>query len=50
MVELLQRADRAERTALYQALGLSLRYEKEAATGVERVHARLQLKRSGGRI
>lgn len=50
MVDLLRRADRAERAALYRALGLNLRYEKEAATGVERVHARLQLKRSGGRI
>jgi hypothetical protein len=50
MVDLLHRADRSERAALYHALGLNLRYEKEAATGVERVHARLQLTRSGGRI
>ena len=50
LVGLLQRAERDERAALYRALGLSLRYEKEAATGLERVHARLQLTRSGGRI
>lgn len=47
---LLSDADRADRTALYRSLGLSVRYEKEAPTGQERVHARLELFRGGGRI
>ena len=50
LVTLRSDADRADRTALYRALGLSLRYEKEAPTGQERVHARLELCRGGGRI
>ena len=40
-------ADRALRST---ALGLSLRYEKQAPTGEERVHVRLELCRGGGRI
>jgi len=43
-------ADRTERAALYRALGLTLRYEKQAPTGEERVHVRLELCRGGGRI
>lgn len=50
LIRLLQRANRVDRAALYRALRLSLRYEKEAATGQEKIHARLQLTRSGGRI
>jgi site-specific DNA recombinase len=50
LIQLLDSAGRTERAEMYRALGLSLRYEKTAATGQERVHARLQLKRSGGRI
>lgn len=50
LIGLLDQADRADRAALYQALGMSLRYEKDAATGVERVHTRLLLKRSGGSV
>ena len=38
------------RAALYRALRLSLRYEKQAPTGQERVHVRLELCRGGGRI
>jgi hypothetical protein len=33
---------------LYRALGISLRYHRDAAAGLERVQARLQLTRSGG--
>lgn len=50
LVWLLASADRAERAALYRELGLTLRYEKEAPTGLERVHARLELCGGGGRI
>lgn len=50
LIRLLDTAGRTDRAEMYRALGLSLRYEKTAATGQERVHARLQLKRSGGRI
>ena len=50
LIGLLDAADRAERSALYRALGLTLRYEKEAPTGVERVHARLELCGGGGGI
>ena len=50
LVVMLARADRADRAALYRALGLSLRYEKQAPTGQERVHVRLELCRGGGRI
>lgn len=50
LVALLERSDRADRAALYQRLGLGLLYEREAATGLERVQARLLLTRSGGRI
>lgn len=50
LVLMLARSDRAERAALYQALGLRLRYEKQAPTGEERVHAQLELCRGGGRI
>lgn len=50
LIGLLGEADRAERASLYQALGLSLRYEKEAPTGRELVRARLELTRGGGTI
>lgn len=50
LVAILASADRTERAALYRALGLTLRYEKEAPTGEERVHVRLELCRGGGRI
>lgn len=50
LVRLLQDAGRVDRAALYRALRLNVRYEKQASTGVERVHARLLLRRSGGRI
>lgn len=50
LIGLLDRADRADRADLYRALGLTLRYNKEAATGVERIHVRSQLSSSGGRI
>lgn len=43
LIGLLQTADRVERGRVYQQLGLILRYEKEAATRRELVHARLQL-------
>lgn len=49
-VAMLASAERAELTALYRTLGLSLQYEKEAATGAERVRARLQLSCGGGGI
>jgi hypothetical protein len=48
LVKLLDAADRIERAALYRALGLSLRYEKEAPTGRELIRARLELCRGGG--
>ncbi len=50
LVLMLARSDRAERAELYRALGVRLRYEKQAPTGQERVHARLELCRGGGRI
>jgi hypothetical protein len=50
LVAILASADRTERAALYRALGLTLRYEKQAPTGEERVHVRLELCRGGGRI
>lgn len=49
-LDVLTGADRTDRAALYRALGISLRYEKDTATGLERVHARSQLTCSGGRI
>ncbi len=39
IVGLLRECDRTERAELYKAFGLSLTYEKEAATGEERVLA-----------
>jgi hypothetical protein len=48
LVDLLATADRKDRIDLYRALGLQLQYMKEAATGLERIHARLQLCGSGG--
>ena len=50
LITLLWEADRTERASLYGALGLSLRYEKEAPTGREVVRARLELSRGGGWI
>ena len=50
LVGLLRTADRTERAALYRALGIRLTYEKIAPTGQERIHARLELCRGGGRI
>jgi len=50
LVKLLEEADRVERASLYQSLGLSLRYEKEAPTGPELVRARLELRSGGGWI
>ena len=50
IVGLLAAAERCERAALYRSLGLALRYEKEAPTGQELVHARLELCRGGGWI
>lgn len=47
---LLQTGDRVERAGVYRELGISLKYEKEAATGRELVRARSQLCRGGGRI
>ncbi len=42
LVALLATADRVDRAALYRALGLSIKYEKEAPTGRELVHAQLE--------
>ena len=50
LVNVLGEADRVERASLYQALGLSLRYEKETPTGQELVRARLELSRGGGSV
>lgn len=50
LIRLLDTADRTERAAFYRALGLKVRYVKEAPTGQEHVHARLELRSSGGRI
>ena len=47
LVGLLTDADRADRAALYQALCIQLRYEKERPTGRELVHVR-STSRSGG--
>ena len=47
---LLQTGDRIDRARVYQQFGLTLRYEKIAATGRELVHARSQLCRGGGWI
>ena len=49
LVWLLKTANRADRAELYRALGLRLRYTREAATGNELVHARLQLWAHGAR-
>ena len=46
----LREGDPTEQAELYKALGLSLTDEKEAATGEERVLARLQLSGGGGGI
>ena len=43
-------ADRGDRLDLYRALGVSLSYERNTATGRELVHARSQLRGGGGRI
>lgn len=40
----------ADRAALYQAICIQLRYEKERSTGRELVHARSTLRSGGGRI
>jgi hypothetical protein len=37
MDSLLRDAPRVERAELYRAIGLRLRYEKQAATGAERI-------------
>lgn len=50
LVAILASAHRTERAALYRALGLSPRYEKEAPTGEERVHLRLELFVAGARL
>ena len=50
LTRLLQTGDRIDRARVYQQLGLSLRYEKIAATGRELVRARSQLCRGGGWI
>ena len=50
LVELLGEADRIERAALYRALGLSIKYEKEAPTRRELVRAQLELCGGGGLI
>ncbi|HEX7276385.1 MAG TPA: hypothetical protein VF244_03345 [Acidimicrobiales bacterium] len=50
LVAILAGADRTERAALYRALGLTLRYEKQAPTGAERVHVRLELCGGGGSV
>ena len=50
LVGLLADADRADRAALYQALCIQLRYEKERPTGRELVHVRSTLRSGGGRI
>ncbi len=47
LVRLLRTADRTVRTALYSALGLTISYTREAPTGLERVHARLELRSNG---
>jgi hypothetical protein len=43
LVQLIAAADRTDRAGLYRELGLSLRYEKEAPTERELVHAWLEL-------
>ena len=50
LAQLLDTADRVERARIYEQLGISLKYEKEAATGRELVRARSQLCRGGGWI
>lgn len=50
LVQLLAKADRADRAALYRALRVELSYTKKAPTGLEAVQARLELSGSGGRI
>lgn len=50
LVTLLDVAERPDRTALYRSLGLQVTYKKEAPTGQELVHARLELRGGGGRI
>lgn len=47
LVRLLGTADRVLRTALYSALGLTIRYTREAPSGLERIHARLELTGNG---
>ena len=49
-VRLLKTAERTDRTALYRALGVQLRYKREAPTGLETIQARLELCSSGGGI
>ena len=48
LVQLLRTADRIGRAGLYQSFGISLKYEREAATGRELVRVRSQLCRGGG--
>lgn len=48
LVHLVRQAVRIERTGLYQALNLSLRYERKAGTGQELVHVQSQLRSGGG--
>jgi hypothetical protein len=50
LTRLLQTGDRIDRSRVYQQFGLTLGYEKIAATGRELVHARSQLCRGGGLI
>ena len=48
IVGLLKTADRTQRAKLYTELGLSIDYQREAAT--ERIHVRSQLCGGGGKI
>lgn len=50
LIGLIAKADRQDRQELYRALRLNVGYHKEAPTGLERVHARLELTSSGGPI
>ena len=48
LVQLLHTADRIGRAGVYQSFGISLKYEREAATGRELVRVRSQLCGGGG--
>jgi site-specific DNA recombinase len=50
LVGLLASADRTERVAVYRAIGIQLRYEKDAPTGHDQVIVRLELSGGGGGI